>query len=104
MSAAAVEATFAMAAGYAGRPGRDELIAADGAIGQQWRTILAGLDALGHEQRLDRIERINTRVRDTGIAHDLFADPACNLQPWQLDLMPLAFSAVAWAHIERGMV
>jgi uncharacterized circularly permuted ATP-grasp superfamily protein/uncharacterized alpha-E superfamily protein len=93
-----------MAADYAGRPARDELIAADGSIAAHWRSIMQGLDALGHEQRIERIERINTRVRETGIAHDLFADPARNLQPWHLDLIPLAFSAEAWAEIERGLM
>ena len=38
--------------------------------------------------RAQRIEQLNTRVRETGIAHDLFADPASTAQPWRVDLVP----------------
>ena len=82
----------------------DELMGADGVIGAHWQPVLAGLDALTHQQRLDRIDRINTRVRETGIAHDLFADPSRNLQPWRLDLVPLVFPPEAWAQIEAGII
>ncbi len=81
----------------------DELIGPDGAVGGHWQPVLAGLEALTHEQRLERIERINLRVRETGIAHDLFADPSRNLQPWRLDLMPLVFPPEVWSAIETGI-
>lgn len=95
-----------IAAGYAS-PAFDELAGTSGGAGPQaehWRPILEGLDALTHEQRMERIERINMRVRETGIAHDLFADPSRNHQPWRLDLVPLAFPINAWSHIERAVV
>ncbi len=102
-SASESEPAPSLTAGY-GVPGAiDELISPDGTIGAHWRPVLDGLDALTHVQRLDRITRINTRVRETGIAHDLFADPSRSLQPWRLDLMPLVFPASTWAAIEAGV-
>ena len=96
--------TAPIANGYKASGAFDELIGADGAIGHHWQPVLAGLDALTHEQRLERIDRINTRVRETGIAHDLFADPSRNLQPWRLDLMPLVFPPETWSAIETGII
>ncbi len=93
-----------VSAGYAPAAFCDELIGADGTIGAHWQPVLAGLDALSHEQRLERIDRINLRVREIGIAHDLFADPSRNLQPWRLDLMPLVLPPAAWAEIEAGIM
>jgi uncharacterized circularly permuted ATP-grasp superfamily protein/uncharacterized alpha-E superfamily protein len=98
------KATGPIAAGYAPRGPSDELIGPNGKVGAHWQSVLAGLDALTHEQRLERIERINTRVREIGIAHDLFADPSRNLQPWRLDLMPLVFPTDAWSAIEAGIM
>lgn len=82
----------------------DEMIGTDGVIGAHWQPVLDGLDLLTHQQRMERIDRINTRVRETGIAHDLFADPTRNLQPWRLDLVPLVFPPAAWAQIEAGII
>ena len=82
----------------------DELIATDGSVNTHWRSLIAGLDGLTHAQRLERIERINLRVRETGIAHDLFADPSRNLQPWRLDLVPLIFTPQIWAGIETAVI
>lgn len=82
----------------------DELLDIDGRIRPHWRPVLAGLDALTHAQRQDRVARINARVRETGIAHDLFADPSRNHQPWRLDLMPLVFPPGTWAEIEAGVI
>lgn len=82
----------------------DELRGVGGKVAPHWNSVLTGLAALTHEQRLSRIDRINHRVRETGIAHDLFADPSRNLQPWRLDLMPLIFTAKDWAGIEAAVV
>ena len=93
-----------LTAGYAPAGGFDELIGSDGTIPPHWLSVLAGLEALTHEQRLDRIDRINLRVRETGIAHDLFADPSGNVQPWRLDLVPLIFPPAEWAVIEAAVI
>ena len=104
-AAAAPKPTSAsLTAGYTTAGTYDELVGNDGIIGRHWQTTIAGLESLTHQQRLERIDRINLRVRETGIAHDLFADPSRNLQPWLLDLMPLVFPPATWADIEAGIV
>jgi len=97
-------ASTSITAGYATSGAFDELVDQDRSIAPHWQPLLAGLDALTHEQRLARIDRINMRVRETGIAHDLFADPSRNLQPWRLDLVPLIFPPAAWAQIETAII
>jgi hypothetical protein len=46
----------------------DEMLGADGLVGAHWQPVLAGLEALTHQQRLERMERINLRVRESTIA------------------------------------
>ena len=43
-------------------------------------------------------------MRETGISHDLFADPSRNLQPWRLDLVPLIFQSGTWSQIEAAVI
>ncbi len=105
MSAFAPDArTASITDGYVRSGAFDELIAPDGTIAPHWQPVLAGLESLSHEQRLERIDRINSRVRETGIAHDLFADPSRNVQPWRLDLMPLVIPAATWSRIEQAVI
>jgi uncharacterized circularly permuted ATP-grasp superfamily protein/uncharacterized alpha-E superfamily protein len=93
-----------IAAGYAAGTGFDELVGRDGALAPHWQQIIAALDALSPEERVRRVERINARVRETGIAHDVFADPSRNVQPWRLDLLPLALTQGEWETIEAAVI
>ncbi len=54
--------------------------------------------------RRARMEQLNTRVRETGIAYDLFSDPASTVQPWRVDLVPLMISPEEWRDLERGLL
>ncbi len=44
------------------------------------------------------------RVRETGIAHDLFADPSKAAQPWRIDFVPLVLPSSEWRFLERALV
>ncbi len=104
MAAAAAQSSPGIIDSYMARGSFDEMLRADRQVGTHWQPLLDSLDALTHEQRLERIERINMRVREIGIAHDLFADPNRNVQPWRLDLVPLIFPADEWAVLEKAVI
>ena len=84
--------------------GFDELMARSGAINSHWEPLLQALGALNPATRLLRMEQLNARVRETGIAHDLFADPASTAQPWRVDLVPLIIAPDEWHALERALV
>jgi uncharacterized circularly permuted ATP-grasp superfamily protein/uncharacterized alpha-E superfamily protein len=92
-------------AGYAPRPGtHDEMIDGSGAVRDHWKPVLAALSGFDPRERWARAARLNRRVRETGIAHDIFADPSKPVQPWRVDLLPLLVSAQEWAWLERALV
>ena len=66
--------------------GYDEMIDAAGAIRPHWRRWLDGIERIPRTELASRSERLDRRVRDTGIAYDIFADPNKPSQRWQLDL------------------
>src|SRR5262245_3166700 len=84
--------------------GFDELAEGSGGLKPHWQPLLgalAGLDAAG---RARRMEQLNARVRETGIAYDLFSDPTSTTQPWRVDLVPLLISANEWQGLERALI
>src|SRR5829696_3827175 len=84
--------------------GFDELMAPSGAIGAHWMPFLEALSALDPADRSARMEHLNTRVRETGIAYDLFSDPASTVQPWRVDFVPLIIAPDEWRDLERGLI
>ena len=94
-----------VAAGYRADPGGyDELTGATGQIQPQWLPLLAALNDLTPDARKDRIERLSMRVRETGIAHDLFADLNLAAPPWRVDFMPLILPAAEWRVLEAAII
>ena len=69
-----------------------------------WHTFRNAFAALDPFERAQRMERLNHRVRETGIAHDLFADPDTTTPPWRIDLVPLIIPPAAWQELERALL
>jgi uncharacterized circularly permuted ATP-grasp superfamily protein/uncharacterized alpha-E superfamily protein len=104
-SQAQVLSTGDLTAGYrAAVSGFDELMSPSGAVGAHWLPFLEALGALDPATRSVRMEHLNTRVRETGIAYDLFSDPASTVQPWRVDLVPLIIAPEEWRELERGLL
>lgn len=82
----------------------DEMISPDGDVRPHWRPFLDGLGALTEAERQIRASRMDRRVRDTGIAYDIFSDPNRPSQQWQLDLAPVIFSNAEWRWLETALI
>jgi uncharacterized circularly permuted ATP-grasp superfamily protein/uncharacterized alpha-E superfamily protein len=103
---AAQEPPRELLAGYAAAvDGRfDEMLDANGRVRPHWHKLLAGLAALSADERAARAQRLERRVRETGIAYDIFADPRTPSQRWQLDLAPIVISTAEWRWLETALV
>lgn len=84
--------------------GFDELLDASGAIRAHWQPLLEGLAEISGAERELRSARLARRVRETGIAYDIFADPHSAPQRWTLDLSPVVISASEWHGLERALI
>lgn len=84
--------------------GYDELLDRDGAPRRHWLPFLKELNALSETDRDARAVRLDRRVRETGIAYDIFADPTQGSQQWQLDLVPIVFSSAEWRWLEAALI
>jgi uncharacterized circularly permuted ATP-grasp superfamily protein/uncharacterized alpha-E superfamily protein len=82
----------------------DELADASGALRAHWQPLLHELGSLDPATRALRMEQLNVGVRETGIAYDLFSDPASTTQPWRIDLVPLILGVEEWRALEASLV
>jgi uncharacterized circularly permuted ATP-grasp superfamily protein/uncharacterized alpha-E superfamily protein len=82
----------------------DELLDQSGAVRAHWRKFITALSELSAAERSSRADRLNRRVREMGIAHDIFADPASPGKRWDVDLVPLIFSSAEWQPLEAALV
>jgi uncharacterized circularly permuted ATP-grasp superfamily protein len=82
-------AGYSQLAGPGSGAAYDELLGCDGELRTYWRPLLAQLAAIPPAERTTAARRIERRVRETGIAYDVFADPTKVTAGWQLDLMPV---------------
>ena len=82
----------------------DELVDASGEIRPHWSRLVDGLAALTPAERMGRATRLERRVRDTGIAYDIFADPRKPSQRWQLDLAPVVISSGEWRWLSQALI
>ncbi|MFN0219321.1 MAG: circularly permuted type 2 ATP-grasp protein [Hyphomicrobium sp.] len=82
----------------------DECLDDSGAVRPHWRTLIDNLDAMTEAERATRAQRMDRRVRETGIAYDIFADPNKVSQRWQLDLAPLIISSSEWRWLEAALI
>jgi uncharacterized circularly permuted ATP-grasp superfamily protein/uncharacterized alpha-E superfamily protein len=84
--------------------GYDELMDARGEVRPHWEAFLAALADLPPAERTQRAERLNSRVREMGIAHDIFADPTSPGKRWEVDLVPLILSNGEWHALEAALI
>lgn len=90
--------------GYRQTPGSfDELMSASAVPREHWTTFLSALGRLTQRDRVARASRLDRQVRETGLVHDIFADPETPQQQWRLNLMPLIVSSAEWAWLERAI-
>ncbi|MCB1510746.1 MAG: circularly permuted type 2 ATP-grasp protein [Hyphomicrobiaceae bacterium] len=94
----------ALMAGYrSAAAGHDELLDDAGNLKPHWAAFVDGLSQLSQRDRLARIARLDREVRETGLAHDIFADPDASTQQWRLNLAPLIISSGEWAWLEQAI-
>lgn len=88
----------------AGHSGYDEAFDSTGRLRPHWQSIAQSFFSLPREDLRRRSASIDRRVRETGIAYDIFAHPNQPTQRWQLDLAPIVFSLAEWRWLEKALV
>jgi uncharacterized circularly permuted ATP-grasp superfamily protein/uncharacterized alpha-E superfamily protein len=91
-------------AGYADATGRyDELVAAAREPREHWKPFLASLAGEPAERMRERLQAVQSQVRENGVTYNVYADPLGADRPWELDLLPFIVPPGEWAAIESAI-
>lgn len=85
------------------RGGYDEMLDITGKVRPDWQPFVEEMARLTPADRDALSDRIDRRIRRTGITFDIFADPSKSQQQWRLDPAPVIISADEWAFLERAL-
>ncbi len=89
---------------YQSVPGNyDELLSPNGTFRPHWQNYLNGISNRTSADFDEHSIKLNKLVRETGIAHNLFADPSEENQPWIVDPIPLIIDSAEWAWLEEAL-
>ncbi len=78
----------------------DEMMDASGIVLPHWSAWYNAFSHWTKQEQSDNSEQLNNKVRETGIAYDLFADPNADQQPWSIDLAPLIIAPDEWQWLQ----
>ncbi len=81
----------------------DEMQEPDGSVRFHWQMFVNLLDDLGPLELGRRWETARQLIHDNGVSYNVYGDPAGMDRPWNLDPLPLVYSATDWATIENGL-
>lgn len=82
----------------------DELRLASGEPREDWRRLLATLDALGRDELQRRWREGERLIRENGVTYNVYGDPRGIDRPWQLDPIPRLVAEAEWRAIEAGVM
>jgi uncharacterized circularly permuted ATP-grasp superfamily protein/uncharacterized alpha-E superfamily protein len=93
-----------MLAGYSDATGRyDELVAAAREPRAHWKPFLDSLAGEPAERMRERLQAVQSQVRENGVTYNVYADPLGADRPWELDLLPFIVPPEEWAAIESAI-
>lgn len=92
-------------AGYRPFPGLyDEMMDERGAVRTHWRPFLDRLAGLGPEEINRRFAIADRYLRDSGVFHRVYEDPAGAERAWPSSHVPLIIKESDWEQIKAGLV
>ena len=90
--------------GYpANRDSYDELFDSTAKPRAHWRTMFNYLASDTVAKMHERIEAVQTQVRENGVTYNVYADAKGTQRPWDLNVLPLILPHQEWAEIESAV-
>ncbi|MEO1206373.1 MAG: circularly permuted type 2 ATP-grasp protein [Pseudomonadota bacterium] len=86
-----------------GVSGWDECLAPDGNLRAPWRSFFDHVGQLSVPDLIARDTKLDARVVELGLAHDIFSDPNDDEPGWDVNLIPLIFGADEWVGLSAAI-
>jgi hypothetical protein len=86
------------------RPFLDELVHPNGKIAPQWQKVASVYEKMGIEKMRQHTDEVAQQLRENGVTYNIHGNPDGINRPWNLDPIPMIFSAQEWHKIEAGLI
>ena len=81
----------------------DELLDANQQPRAHWQALLANLAKESPQSMRQRLDAVDSQVRENGVTYNVYADAKGMQRPWDLNLLPLILPHEEWAGIEAAV-
>ena len=86
----------------AGDASDDEMVSGKGQVRAHWQAFIAALETLGLQEIEARHQELRRLLRENGVTYVVHGEESGH-RPWELDAIPLIFSAAEWERISAGL-
>jgi uncharacterized circularly permuted ATP-grasp superfamily protein/uncharacterized alpha-E superfamily protein len=84
--------------------GYDEVFEDSGGLRQDWKPLVASLQALGLEELRRRWDQARRLLHEHGVSYDVYGDREGAARPWNLSPIPVVFGRDTWEPLAAGLV
>ncbi len=81
----------------------DEMMSGSRTLRHGWQRFAQGLDSLGPTGLAQRAEQMRRLLRENGVTYSVHGGPQGPDRPWELDPLPLLFSASEWQRLSVAL-
>ncbi len=82
----------------------DEMLDASGQPRPQWRAMLELMAADAPDAMRQRIDTVQSQVRENGVTYNVYSDARGIQRPWDLNVLPLILPQDEWSGIEAAVI
>ena len=97
-----IDENYRLTKSRSGDASDDELVASNGQVHAHWQAFIAALETLGLEEMEARHQQLRRLLRENGVTYVVHGEEQGH-RPWELDPIPLIFSAAEWEKIAAGL-
>ena len=97
-----IDENYRLTKSRAGDASDDELVASNGQVHAHWQAFIAALETLGLEEMEARHQQLRRLLRENGVTYVVHGEEQGH-RLWELDPIPLIFSAAEWEKIATGL-
>ena len=97
-----IDENYRLTKSRSGDASDDELVASKGQVHAHWQAFIAALETLGLEEMEARHQQLRRLLRENGVTYVVHGEEQGH-RLWELDPIPLIFSAAEWEKISAGL-
>ncbi len=81
----------------------DEMLAQPGQLRTHWQGVVRSLTRVHSRELSRRLELADRLIHENGVTYNIYGQPQEKPRPWELDILPVVYSAGEWFSISEAL-